>query len=143
LFDSLGEVQYHFVQTGQTVNFTFYITIQDAWRGNSTEKWRNNWKSCTMTMHHVTLLQCSGIWQGIKFKQSCSHQFYKSHSVQLLNLPKTQHWAKKSPFFIFRRNSTMREQFSQQYQKKYARGVPISSRTARRKCAEGQYVDGD
>ena len=37
----------------------------------------------------------------------------------------------------------MREQFSQQYKKKYARGVSINGRIARRsECAEGQYVDG-
>jgi len=94
-------------------------------------------------LYHVTLLQCSSIWQRIKFQQSCSHQFYKTHSVPLLDFPMKQHYAKRL-FFICRRNSTMREQFSQQYQKKYARGVPINSRIARRSvCAEGQYVDGD
>jgi hypothetical protein len=38
----------------------------------------------------------------------------------------------------------MCEQFSQQYQKKYARGVSINSRIARKSvCAEVQYIDGD
>jgi len=38
----------------------------------------------------------------------------------------------------------MQEQFSQPYQKKYARGEPSNGTIARRGvCAEGQYVDGD
>jgi hypothetical protein len=38
----------------------------------------------------------------------------------------------------------MQEQFSQPYQKKYARGDPSNGRIAERSVrAKGQYVDGD
>jgi hypothetical protein len=101
-------------------------------------------KQLEILYHDYVPCHISAVQQYLKFQQSCSHQFYKSHSVHLLDLPRTQHWAKRSQFFIRRRNSTMQEQFSQPYQKKYARGEPSNGRIARRSvCAEGQYVDGD
>jgi hypothetical protein len=111
-------------------NSEFHFSYHNA--GGLERKFSRKMEKQLEILYHVTLLQCSSLWQRIKFEQSHSHQFYKSHSVQLLYLSKTQHRAKNSSLFICRRHSTMQQLVSQPYQKKYARGVPSNGRIARR-----------